>query len=168
MIKLNLNGKAATQAHIVQHLTDASRAVLAKRAVEHVQPFWQMTIGQLIDFAAGDFTSVVSDVKKMTLAQFVWLGEFPKWLEEFSRAVGNLQVPTTAEQRQAANACLPVEWREGLLVFARRYFALPSFAAAEGVKVCDFVLAKKDEYNAAAFERAMSEQRRRAWKNARK
>lgn len=162
MIDLRLNDSAAEQVGVLPHLTEASKKTLNARAVEQVLPMWQMTLGQLIAFNGGDFSSVISDEKKMTLAEFVWLSQYPNWIEEFSKVVGALNCPTTAEQRQAANACLPVEWKEGMLIFARRYFGLKSFDEAEGVKVCDFVLAKKDEYNAAMFERAMSEQRKRA------
>lgn len=167
MIDLNLDKNATEQVQALAWLTDASRAILNKQAVERVLPMWQMTLGDLIAFTDGDFSRIMPK-NNITLAQFVWLSQFPEWLEEFSRTVGALQVPTTSEQRQAANACLPVEWKEGMLVFARRYFGLHSFTEAEGVKVCDFILAKKDEYNGVVFERSMADQRKRAYKSARR
>lgn len=43
---------------------------------------------------------------------------------------------------------------EALLVFARKYFALPSFQAAEQITLGDLLIAKKDAYNEIMVQRA--------------
>ena len=54
----------------------------------------------------------------------------------------------------AASVCYPVEFGESLLLFSREYFQLHSFKEASNINLADLLIAKKDAYNKAAFERA--------------
>lgn len=143
----------AEYAEYLPLLTEKSRDELSA-ASEKVRTMWDLEIGEFFRICDGDFSGVM-DNEHPLLWQVLWAERFPKFVEEFTRVVARLTLEPTAEQKQAAQGCLSMGWQEGVLIFARSYFGLSSFSAAEKLKLCDFVLAKKDEYNTALALRNM-------------
>ena len=161
---IDLHAPYSEYAGSLPYLTELSQRVLNEFADKEVLNKWSMTLGQLFRFCAADFSEVIPDMQHLTVAQWLWLQSFPEWLGSFCKACENLSVPQTPDMQTAAGRCLKVDWQEGLLIFARRYFGLKSFTEAEGVLVGDFLMARKDEYNNAMFERAMGDIQRKRLK----
>lgn len=145
----------AEYAEYLQLLTAKSREELSA-AAEKVRPMWDLKIGELFRLCDGDFSGIIDE--KPLLWQILWVERFPKFFEEFVRVVARLTLEPTQEQKAAAAGCLPMEWQEGILIFARSYFGLHSFAAVEELTLGDYILAKKHDYNTALTERNMHKQ----------
>lgn len=146
----------AKYAEYLQLLTEKSREELSA-AAEKVHPMWDLKIGEFFRICDGDFACIM-DKDNPLLWQVLWAERFPKFVEEFASVVARLTLEPTQEQKAAATGCLPMEWQEGILIFARSYFGLHSFAAAEELTLGDYILAKKHDYNTALTERNMHKQ----------
>lgn len=140
-------------ADIWSAVTENSRKEL-RSAVDKICPMWEISLGDFFACCCGDF-SFILDKKKPLLWQVIWVEAFPDFVTTFADVCKRLTLEPSTEQKQAAQGCLPMEWQEGILIFARSYFGLPSFSEAENLKLCDFVLAKKDDYNTALAARNM-------------
>ena len=143
-------------AEYLQFLTEKSRKELSA-AAKNIRPMWELKLGEFFRICDGDFACVI-DKENPLLWQVLWAEQFPKFVEEFTSVVAHLTLEPTPEQKAAAAGCLPMEWQEGILIFARSYFGLPSFAAVEELTLGDYILAKKHEYNTALTERNMHKQ----------
>lgn len=76
-------------------------------------------------------------------------------LADFIRGyVDNLVKFTVKPQADEPTAAVPMSAAEGLLVFARNYFGLHSFAETEQLTLADILIAKKDTYNQVMAQRA--------------
>ena len=140
---------------ILPFVTDESRKVLMEQAAKIRDPY-TLTLAEFFACCDGDFGCVVKDTKEPTTGEVLWLEMFQGFVADFGKILERLVIPQTPEQKQASANCLPVEWQEGMLVFVRSYFGLKSFAEAENVTIGDYILAKKDEYNTAIFQRNMA------------
>lgn len=149
-MEINLNAKYERFADVLQFVTDESRKELLQQAAKIRDPY-SLTLAEFFACCEGDF-SIVNTEK---VGGVCWVENFAVFVEEFSKAIKRMTVQQTPEQKQASAACLPVEWQEGMLVFARRYFGLKSFSEAEKVTIADFLIAKKDDYNTTIYERAL-------------
>lgn len=153
-MKIDFSKPYSKYADVLRYITEESRNALLERA-EQMQPMYEMTLADFFACCNGDFSKVVADMDNPTTGEVLWIECFKQFLEDFSKIAQRFVIPQTAEQKQASANCLPVEWQEGMLVFVRKYFGLKSFADAENITIADWILAKKDEYNAAIFERNM-------------
>ena len=140
---------------ILQFVTDESRKALMEQAAKIRDPY-TLTLAEFFACADGDFECVIKDVDNPTTGEALWLEMFRDFIADFGKILERLVIPQTPEQKQASANCLPVEWQEGMLVFVRAYFGLKSFGEAENVTIGDYLLAKKDEYNTAIFQRNMA------------
>lgn len=151
-MEININAKYSRYADILPFVTDESRKELIAKVIEKRNPY-TLTLADFFACVKGDFSCVVTDVDQPTTADVLWVENFVTFIEEFAAVLKRLSIPQTAEQKQAQKNCLPVDWQEGMLVFARKYFGLHNFADAEKITIGDFLIAKKDDYNTAIFER---------------
>lgn len=142
-------------ADILTFVTDESHKELMAQAAKIRDPY-TLTLAEFFSCCDGDFGCVIKDMINLTTGEALWLEMFQKFVDDFSKILEKLVVPQTPEQKQASANCLPVEWQEGMLVFVRAYFGLKSFGEAENVTIGDYLLAKKDEYNTAIFQRNMA------------
>ena len=150
---IDLRKPFADYADIWSAVTENSRKEL-RAAADKICPMWEISLGDFFACCGGDF-SLVLDKENPLLWQVLWVEAFPDFVTTFADVCKRLTLEPTPEQKAAAAGCLPMEWQEGILIFARSYFGLPSFSAAENLKLCDFVLAKKDDYNTALAARNM-------------
>lgn len=153
---IDLRKPYAEYAEYLQLLTAKSREELSE-AAETIRPMWDLKIGEFFRLCDGDFSGIM-DKENPLLWQVLWAERFPKFVEEFANVVQRLTLEPTQEQKAAASGCLPMEWQEGILIFARSYFGLHSFAAAEELTLGDYILAKKHDYNTALTDRNMHKQ----------
>lgn len=140
---------------ILPFVTDDSRKVLMEQAAKIRDPY-TLTLAEFFACCEGDFSCVLKDQNNITTGEGLWLEIFRDFVADFCKILERLVIPQTPEQKQASANCLPVEWQEGMLVFVRAYFGLKSFAEAENVTIGDYLLAKKDDYNANIFQRNMA------------
>ena len=152
---IDLRKPYAEYVEYLQLLTEKSQEELSE-AAKKIRPMWELKIGEFFSICDGDFACVMD--KEPLLWQVLWAEQFPKFVEEFTSVVARLTLEPTPEQKAAAAGCFPMEWQEGILIFARSYFGLHSFAAVEELTLGDYILAKKHDYNTALTERNMHKQ----------
>lgn len=80
------------------------------------------------------------------------------FFEGFAKDLEKFAMKPDAKEQKAQNACYKVGVVESMLIFVRDYFGLRSFAEAERVTLADLLIARKDAYNKAAFEKAYQAQ----------
>lgn len=90
-----------------------------------------------------------------TVLQIYWIKGFGEWSKGFAEMLKRLQVPQTAEEKQAQEGLPKMTYSESLLVFARSYFGLPSFDAAEKITLAEITIAKHDTYCAAMYQKKL-------------
>lgn len=140
---------------VLPFVTDESRKSLMERAAKIRDPY-TLTLAEFFSCCEGDFECVIKDQNNPTTGEGLWLEMFRGFIADFGKILERLVITQTPEQKKASANCLTVEWQEGMLVFVRAYFGLKSFTEAETITIGDYLLAKKDEYNTAIFQRNMA------------
>ena len=105
--------------------------------------------------AGGDF-SHLGDMKNPTVLQVYWVKRFKDFVEEFTKALKNLTLQPTADERKASDGLLDVTWGEGVLVFLQQWFWLKSYKEAEKITVGELLIAKRAQYNQDLFRRKLA------------
>lgn len=122
--------------------------------------FWEMKLGQFIKLVNGDFDAVKNDTIEnggLTIFGKLFIQSATEFIEKWANNYAKLTPTQTALEQQASAVCLKSTFAESLLIFARTYFGLKSFAEAEEIGIADLLLAKKDTYNEAVFRRKLNE-----------
>lgn len=119
--------------------------------------FYGMTVGvfaRIVD--AKDVSAIIEHTSEleMTVSEWYVLQGLRDFIEDYSKKLEALTPKPTTEEKKAANVCMKQTVAEGLLIFAREYFALHSFREAEQVTLGEILIAKKDVYNKTSFQRA--------------
>lgn len=137
---------------------------VAPQAVFGRDGYLSLTIADFNQIAMhGDLTGVLGNRSELELTVFEWyaISGLKEFFEQFAKDLEKFIVKADAKEERAAAACYKTGVVEGMLIFAREYFELHSFAEAERVTLADLLLAKKDTYNRAMFERAYQAQFKR-------
>lgn len=141
-----------------QYLTDASRKELTEAAQKVYGEYWQLTIENFVALSQGD-TSMLGNLKDPTVLQVMWL----KGLQDFSKMYNDqllrLQPHKDAQEKAAEAACVKVSAAEGMVVFMREYFGLHSFEEAQQKTLLDFMMAKRDRFNAYIYNKRLADLR---------
>ena len=153
-MEINLFGPYKEYEAYIKLLTSDSYKKLSEEA-DNIRPKWDLKIGEFFRCCAGDF-SLVIEKEQPKVWQVLWVEDFVSFVEQFTDVLKRLTLEPTKEQKQASNGCLPMEWQESILIFVRSYFGLQPFEAAESIRVSDFILAKKHDYNTTLSERNMN------------
>ena len=161
IMKLRLNEHITFDAAaVLDNMTDESRERVRAAVLQQYGRFEDIRLVDFISFANGDFTPYGIDANKheeMTVAQYVWLSEFRKFVDLFNKINSGLTIPDTEDTRKARNGQKQMSFAEYLLVFCRDYFGFHTFdEAAEKLTVSDYLTAAKDRYNDAIFKRNMA------------
>lgn len=161
IMKLRLNEHITFDAAaVLENMTDESRERVRAAVLQQYGRFEDIRLVDFIAFANGDFTPYGIDTNKpedMTVAQYVWLSEFRKFVDLFNKINSGLSLPDTADTRKAKTGQKPMSFAEYLLVFCRDYFGFHTFdEAAEKLTVSDYLVAAKDRYNAGVFRYNMA------------
>lgn len=117
--------------------------------------FYGMTVGDFTTVIGGDVRPLLQSGGR-TVFDTCRVEAFREWVDELSATLLRLTVPPTAESIRLNAGTLPCEFTESVYLFCRSYFGLPSFEAADTLKVSEFVMAKKDDYNHAVVDRNVS------------
>ena len=160
-MKLRLNEHITFDAAaVLDNMTDESRERVRAAVLQQYGRFEDIRLADFISFAGGDFTPYGIDTNKpeeMTVAQYLWLSEFRKFVDLFNKINSGLSLPDTEDTRKAKTGQKPMSFAEYLLVFCRDYFGFHTFdEAAEKLTVSDYLTAAKDRYNDAIFKRNMA------------
>lgn len=161
IMKLRLNEHITFDAAaVLDNMTDESRERVRAAVLQQYGRFEDIRLVDFIAFSNGDFTPYGIDANKpeeMTVAQYVWLYEFRKFVDLFNKINSGLSIPDTADTRKAKIGQKSMSFAEYLLVFCRDYFGFHTFdEAAERLTVSDYLTAAKDRYNDAIFKRNMA------------
>lgn len=130
-----------------------------------------MTVGEFIAISHGDFSLIDLFDKNdpdMTALQYFWLESFKDMAEQMKKALDVLKPPQPDGAAQFSQACRPMNMEESMLLFCREYFQLHSFNEARDIYLSDFLLAKKDRYNVAVFEKSRSDHYKLKHQNTKK
>lgn len=146
-----------------QFLTEKGRQQLKDAAVHEFGDPWQLTVGDFVGLCEGDF-SRLGDMAEPTVLQVYWCNVFRDFCDELEKVLTALKIPQDAQEVTAAESMRKVSMAEGMVVFARSYFGLRSFADAERVTMLDYVIAKRDAYNNAIFSRRLAELRAKKYR----
>lgn len=118
---------------------------------------WGITIGQMLDGLRGKFFVLENTaLEDVTVIQHFWIVSYRDMMEQLCKTLEKLTPPCTPEAKQAQTACIDMSFDEGILIFLRSYFGLRTFDDAMNLHISDLLLARKDVYNRAAFEQALS------------
>ena len=120
--------------------------------------YYELTIENLIDYTreGTDSYDELMD-PKITVFRVYWFKGLAEFLKTYLNLLKNFVVKETPKESMASKACYTVEFGESLLVFAREYFGLHSFKEAANITLSDLLIAKKDAYNKAVFEKAYTQ-----------
>ena len=78
---------------------------------------------------------------------------FGEFIDQISDTLKRLTLPATPESVKLASGTMPSEFTESVYLFCRQYFGLKNFEDADGLKVSEYLLARKDDYNRQIVDR---------------
>ena len=114
--------------------------------------FYAMTIGQLTSVVDGDLRPLY-DSGGRTVYDEMRVQAFRLFIDELCAALRGLTLPPTADSVRLSSGTRTMSFNESLYLFTRSYFGLPSFEAADRIRVSEYLLARKDEYNRQVVDR---------------
>lgn len=111
--------------------------------------FAQMKIGDFLDCCKGDFSGFF-EMEKANSFDYVFVLAFKSFIETFSAQMEKLQVPEyllSDDQKNISKKVPVLSFNENILIFCQKYFSLQNFEAVAELKVFEFILARKSQYN---------------------
>lgn len=114
--------------------------------------FNAMTVGQLTTVLAGDPRPLYRSGGR-TLFDTLTVEAFGEFIDKLAETLKRLTVTPTPESIKLSSGVMPSEFTESVYLFCRSYFGLPSFEAADTLKVSEYLLARKDDYNKQIVDR---------------
>lgn len=138
-----------------KYLSEESIQEIIKYAKQLFGDYYELTIEDLIEYTNED-TDVYDELTdpEITVLRVYWFKGLSEFLKLYFKLLSNFSVKETPEESMASKECYPVQFSESLLIFAREYFQFHSFKEAAKTTLGDLLIAKKDSYNKAVFERA--------------
>lgn len=153
-------------------MTDESKEQALSVARGVYGDYEDLTLMQFLQLTEGDYTHIgIENPERVEVGQMLWLRGFAEFCKIFANLCNRMQVPESAESRAAHNGEMPLSTREGMFIFARSYFGFHTFEeAANTVTVGEYVVARKDTFNTAIYNknRADAEKRKAEQARARK
>ena len=125
--------------------------------------FYAMTLGDFTTVIAGDVRPLLQSGGR-TVFDSCRVEAFKAFVDELAATLKRLTPPPTAESVILNAGTIPSEFAESMYLFCRSYFGLPSFEVADTIKVSEFLMAKKDDYNHAIVDRNVSAMMRKGGK----
>lgn len=121
---------------------------------------WGLTLGEFFAYSEGDYSGIGVDfghADQITALQYYWMESFKDMCKTLNQSLTALSVAPTPDAKKACVACRKMSFQESVKVFCREYFGLASFREVDDLTLDDLLLAKKDSYNKAIFEKGMAE-----------
>ena len=120
--------------------------------------YYDMTLGDFVTLIGGNAQGVFPNYGKQLCTVFEWLSAdgLKDFAKQYAETLEKFVPPTDADEQNAQNVCYKMTTAEGLLIFARDYFGLKSFAQAAEITLGDLLIAKKDAYNKIVYQRRLA------------
>lgn len=138
-----------------KYLQDAAVDDLKKASERAYVGMYELTFGQFLRISGGDFSEVLGDMSEPTVLQVYWAKRFQDFQKEFGDVLKATQVQPTPEQTRASAGLPKQTFAETMLTFGRSYFGLHSFREAENLTLGDLIIARRDSYINALYERRL-------------
>lgn len=138
-----------------KYLTNDAVADLKQAAERVYVNMYALTFGQFLRISDGDFSDVLGDMSEPTVLQVYWAKRFKDFQKEFGETLKSTQVKPTPEQQRAADGLPTQTFAESMLTFGRSYFGLHSFREAENLTLGDLIIARRDAYINALYDRRL-------------
>lgn len=155
-MRIDINTTLLEFSAIYSMIDDEQTNAIKKASIKHFvgSSFYELTIAQFTAMIDGDFSDFgifeISEIK--TVFEHYFVIAFSAFVSDFCDAVDKLTVPQKIDEQRASKMCLPVTFAEGLYMFCRDFFNLPSFESVDKLKLADFILAKKQSYNSIVMQ----------------
>ena len=146
-------------------LTDGSVRELKASAERNYGNCYELTIDQFFGIANGDL-SLLGDMQQPTVLQVYWQKRFAEFCTELTKACERLSIKEPNEAK-ISSGCVEMTALEGMLIFTREYFGLPSFFEAGKRTMGEYLTARKDKYNAARRQKNFEQIQREKLKTKR-
>lgn len=167
-MQIDLSAKLTEKvSQYIEVITADSKKALFSASAKLYGEWWGITLQTFFECSIGDFSSVFGNItykEQPTCGEYVWMLGFQSFLEEFKTTMEGLSLQQTPQEKEAEQALLPMTLEESMRVFCQRYFNLPSFKATDTLTMEEYLIARKADYNHAAFERKLGEIERREMK----
>ena len=150
-------------------MTDESKAQALSLARDVYGNYDDLTLMQFLQLTEGDYTHIgIENPERVEVGQLLWMQGFADFCKIFANLCNRMQVPESPESRAAHNGEMPLSTREGMLIFARSYFGFHTFEeAANTVTVGEYVVARKDTFNTAIYNKNRADAEKRKAEQAR-
>lgn len=148
-VRLDINENMVSVADSVEYLNEGE---MIAAAVGLYGQFEQVRLADFLHFLNKDYSWFVDDLNNVTIAQYYWLLGLRQYTEVFIKALDKMTIPMTDRERKHSNGCIDNTFEQGVLLFCRDYFGLPSFDIGD-LRVWEFMLAKQNSYNREVFQR---------------
>lgn len=164
-----LDPTSAYAGHILllENMDEESKARLRADAEAVYGTPWALALKDFFALSKGDLSYLgltTETAEQASIRQYIWMLYFKEVCEQVAVILKKLVVPQTAEQEMASKSCLKMGFEESTLIFVRKYFALHNFTEAENITLSDFLIAKKDSFNGAIYQKAMNDIQRQKFK----
>ena len=115
--------------------------------------FYAMTVGDFTTVLGGDPRPLLQSGGR-TVYDFCRVEAFRDFVsDDLTAKLKRMTLPPTADTMRLTTGTMSNEFVESVYLFCRSYFGLPSFAAADRLKLSEFMLAKKDDFNRSVVDR---------------
>lgn len=158
-MKISSSTKYEEFARVEKYVRPSDKEAIKAAAERKYGAMADLAFGMYWSICNGDekaVKSVLGEMKSPSVLQVYWLQRVREYTNEFTDTLKALQVPQTAHEMQASEGMKKSTFAESILVFVRAYFGLQSFRDAEQITLGEIIIAKKDAYNTAMFQRRLS------------
>lgn len=162
-MKITSNTKYADFAQYEFALTEDSTKALMEQAEQLYGHCNELTIDQFWGLMGGDY-SILGDLSNPSVLQVYWSRRFKEYCEQFTQICERLKLEPREDEQKAQKGCIEMTPMEGMLIFVRSYFNLPSFAEAGKRTLGEYIVARKDKYNEARTQRNFEDIQRAKFK----
>lgn len=139
-------------------ITDDNRERIKDAAVTDMfgdGGFLNMRIGDLTTVIAGDPRPLYQSGGR-TVYDARRVEAFSDFIDRLIKTLQGYVLPPTGDSAKLSAGLIPSTFVESVYLFTRRYFGLPSFEDADRIRVSEFLLARRDDYNDKLEDRNMS------------
>lgn len=142
----------------IELITDEQREDIKKHALKHLfdGTFWNLKIGVFFVALQGETSALFGkyfNENRITAYQYFCLLAFRDFVEDFTKVNERYAIKPTAEEEEASAGLPEMTIQESIFIFCRSYFGLRSFDEVEGLRMSDWVIAKKDNYCKQMYDR---------------
>lgn len=115
--------------------------------------FMRMTLCDMLDVAMRGKVDSLLKASGETVFDVYRVTAFARFLNNLIRQLQGCTLPVSSEDVALRQGTLDSTFEESVYTFCRSYFQLPAFADVDNLKVADYLLAKRDDYNRGMIER---------------